>query len=88
MKYKVGEIVRIKSDLEYGAPYANEDGSTEAVVSEMLHFGGEIAKISEIRNGYYILEDDKGEWYWTDEMLESTEVGPVYLGFCVSFLNK
>lgn len=86
MKHEIGEIVRIKSDLEYGVLYANEDGNTEVVVSEMLHFGGEIAKISEIRNGYYILEDDKEEWYWTDEMLESTEVEPGILGFlCVIF---
>jgi hypothetical protein len=68
MKYKVGDKVKIREDLEVGEHYGN-DSFTE----EMEQYKGQIATIKEIGgiiyNGYYIDLDDDG-WHWTDEMFE------------------
>ena len=69
MKYKVGDIIRVKSDLEGGVYYPNECGGSESVVSEMKHFAGTISKIIDIVDGYYMLEGTKF-WFWTDGMFE------------------
>lgn len=67
MKYKVGDIVRVINDLSVNNSHVDLN-----VVFEMLEFRGKIVQISKILyecNGYKIKED-RGNWTWTDEMLE------------------
>lgn len=66
MKYKVGDVVKVRSDLKE-QDYGNVD-----VNSEMLKFRGKIVQISKIFNKYdeYGLKEDREKWLWNDEMLE------------------
>ena len=67
MKYKVGDKVRVKKDLEVGKDYGNHD-----VVEDMEKYKGKEFIINEVRRNYYRLKNEN--WYcWTDEMLEQIE---------------
>ncbi len=64
MKYKVGERVRIVSE------------TTEEMnwVSEMAMYLGRVMTIKSIVSGLifddrYIMAEDKGKWFWNDEMI-------------------
>lgn len=75
MKYKVGDKVRVRSDLEKGKLYRMEDGSEgDCAVGKMLKFAGKEVTISKIIGGEYIVEECERDfffYYWTDEMFES-----------------
>lgn len=66
MKFKVGDKVRVREDLEINKMYGNY-----GFIKEMAHLKGEIVTIEEIlKSGYRIKE----EYYmWTDEMLEEVK---------------
>ena len=53
MKYKVGDKVRVREDLEYGKKYGNN-----SVNSSMLPLKGKIVTISSIINGFYKLKEN------------------------------
>ena len=63
MKYKIGDKVFVRSDLEVGKRYGNN-----SFVSEMLSLRGKIATINNIMYGFYLLEEDSAEKKWTEEM--------------------
>ena len=65
MKYKVGDRVRVRSDLEIGAPYGDWLFS-----SGMNDYKGKVVTISETQPNKYRVRKDKERWVWTDEMLE------------------
>ena len=69
MKYKVGDKVRVRKDLEVGKDYGNHD-----VVEDMKKYEGKEFIIDEVRRNYYRLKDENW-YYWTDEMLELVEEG-------------
>ena len=65
MKYKVGDKVRVRSDLE-----VNMDYGPQTFVREMSQYIGKVVTISETYSNRYNIKEDEDEWYWTDEMFE------------------
>lgn len=65
MKYKVGDKVRVRSDLQINGSYG-----AYTFVSEMSDYKGSVVAISEVYLTCYCIEEDKGIWSWTDEMFE------------------
>lgn len=65
MKYKVGDKVRVRSDLQINGSYG-----AYTLVSEMSDYKGSVVAISEVYLTCYCIEEDKGIWKWTDEMFE------------------
>ena len=69
MKFKVGDKVRVREDLEVGKDYGHYN-----VVEDMKKYEGKEFIIDEVRRNYYRLKDEN--WFcWTDEMLELVEEG-------------
>lgn len=69
MKYKVGDKVRVRSDLEESETYG-----CQAFVKQMEKYKGKLVTISEEHQGFCYIEEDKDEnWCWTDEMFEPVE---------------
>ena len=68
MKYKVGDKVKVKSDLKENIRYGGQ-----IFVRDMAVHCGKNVEISKVHdNAYYIKEADR-EWFWTDEMFEPVE---------------
>ena len=67
MRFKVGDTVRVREDLEVGKDYGGQ-----RFTEDMNKYKGEIATISYI-NEFYKLYIGNPCWYWTDEMLEPVE---------------
>lgn len=65
MKYKVGDRVRVRRDLQIGAPYGDWLFS-----SGMNDYKGKVVTISVTYQNKYRVREDKERWVWTDEMLE------------------
>lgn len=63
MKYKVGDRVRVRRDLEDGETYGGWDA-----LEDMVKMRGEIVTIRRVRSSAYELEE-KGSM-WSDEMFE------------------
>lgn len=63
MKYKVGDKVRVRRDLEENKKYGGWDA-----LEDMVKMRGEIVTIKRVRSSAYELEE-KG-LMWTDEMFE------------------
>ena len=65
MKFKVGDKVRVKEDLNL----------YNDAVSEMLKYKGDIATIMKVfeSNNCYKINIDNFGWLWTDEMFEPVE---------------
>ena len=70
MKFKVGDKVRVREDLIVGKGYG-----WFSFVKTMEEHLGEVATIQGIdpQTKTYGIEEDDGEAYWTDEMLEPIE---------------
>lgn len=69
MKYKIGDKVLIRSDLEEGKKYGDE-----VVMSDMLFFKGKIVTIEHVDHpNCYRIKEDLDQWHWTDEMFVGKE---------------
>ena len=69
MKYKIGDKVLVRPDLEEGKIYGDE-----VVMSDMLFFRGKIVTIEQIYHPYcYRIKEDPDQWHWTDEMFSEKE---------------
>lgn len=70
MKYKVGDKVKIREDLEVGRQYG-----ADGFAREMEQYKGKTATIANVYdNVYYIEVDDVDNSYrWTDEMFEDVK---------------
>ena len=60
MKYKVGDVVKVRSDLN----------TIKGAIDEMLKFKGKIVHIQEAFEKDYFIYEDLEKWYWTDKMFE------------------
>lgn len=80
MKFKVGELVRVRKDLVVGRTYG-----TDTFVKEMKNLKGKIYLIKQVNYDTlrYTLKDC-GWWNWTDEMLEKVNLED----FIKQFLDK
>ena len=65
MKRKVGDKVKIKSDLVVGKKYGSD-----SFVARMQPFIGGKGKVAYVVGDTYLLDIDDKCWGWTDEMLE------------------
>lgn len=67
MKYKVGDYVKVRDDLEVGEVYGGM-----YFVSAMNKNKGKVVTISDIANSkYYIIEKDDCRYKYSEEMFES-----------------
>lgn len=66
MKYKVGDKVKVRSDLRVGKSYGEH-----AFVHDMFKFRGKVVTIESVWEQGYRIEEDA--YWWTDEMLEPVE---------------
>lgn len=66
MKFKVGDKVRVREDLEINKMYGNY-----GFIKEMAHLKGEITTIKEVLKRGYRIEEYC--YTWTDEMLEEVK---------------
>ena len=64
MKYKVGDKVRVRKDLEPGNYYGKGN-----YISSMDKFKGKICVITKIWDQYYQINNS--DYWWSEEMLES-----------------
>ncbi|MBK5242145.1 hypothetical protein [Clostridium sp.] len=78
MRYKIGDKVKIREDLVKGdlEPLVNTEDKELHVNDDMIELVGKTAIITEFtENDYdYKLDIDKGDSFWSDEMLENTEI--------------
>lgn len=69
MKYKVGDNVKVRDDLEVGEVYGDMD-----FASGMEKNKGKVVTISDIADSkYYIIEEDDYWYKYSEEMLENCE---------------
>lgn len=66
MKYKVGDRVRVRSDLKVGKGYG-----AHTFAYDMFKFEGKIVTIESVWEQGYRIEEDT--YWWTDEMFEPVE---------------
>lgn len=66
MKYKVGDKVKVRSDLRVGKSYGEH-----TFVHDMFKFMGKIVTIESVWEQGYRIEEDA--YWWTDDMLEPVE---------------
>ena len=90
MKYKVGDKVKIREDLEVGRQYGADD-----FVRGMEQYKGKTATIANVYNNVYHINvddnnnDDAFVWHWTDEMFEDyTETTTTTAMTVKDLLNK
>jgi hypothetical protein len=69
MKYKVGDKVRVRRDLEIGEFYGNHWYFN----SDMEKYKGKEMTVYRVHSEMYDMEEDNQRWGWVDEMLEGTE---------------
>ena len=66
MKYKVGDKVKIRTDLDINTVYNGWDCSRDMVL-----FGGRIATIVKCYDDSYHIDIDNEDYNWTDKMFEN-----------------
>ena len=73
-KYKIGDAVLVRSDLESGEEYRMRSGpepeGVNTFVFEMDPYIGQVVQISGYHGYQYEIQEDNGNKLWTDEMFE------------------
>lgn len=86
-RYKVGDAVKVRDDLECGGGYYMRSGpgidtTNNSVVPEMKIFKGKVVHIRDSSAGQYKIEE-MSICYWTDDMFAGLETNECY---CSSLL--
>lgn len=86
-RYKIGEAVKVRDDLMYGAFYnmmsgPRPTGNNNIATPNMAECHGQIVHIKGYSNSQYLVEET-GEFRWTDDMFEKLEDNECY---CESLL--
>ena len=68
MKYKIGDKVKVREDLEVGKEYGNQ-----YFIDLMEEYKGQIVTVISVKTAHYEIEEDDRSFAWTDEMLEPIE---------------
>lgn len=68
MKYKVGDKVRVRSDLKENTRYGGE-----IFARDMAEYLGKTVEITKVLDDVYCIKGTEREWRWTDEMFEPVE---------------
>lgn len=68
-KYNIGDKVKIRS-LEWYEQNKDKTGCIVSFVPSMSKYCGKEAIIEDCFFGTYLLDIDKGAWYWTIDMFE------------------
>ena len=68
MKYKVGDKVRVRSNLKENTRYGGE-----IFARDMTEYLGKTVEISKSFDNVYFIKGTDREWHWTDEMFEPVE---------------
>lgn len=66
MNYKVGDIVKVRSDLSVDKQY-----DYFSVNIHMVELKGKVVRIAKKSKNSYLIYEDLGTWYWTGAMFES-----------------
>ena len=69
MKFEIGDKVKVKNNLITGKLYG-----TQSFVCNMEKYKSKIVTIRNVYAHFYEIEEDRGVWYWTDEMFENGTV--------------
>lgn len=65
MRYKVGDKVKVRSDLKGNIRYGGQ-----IFVRDMAVHCGKNVEISKVYDDAYCIKESDREWFWTDEMFE------------------
>ena len=65
MRYKVGDKMKVRSDLKENIRYGGQ-----IFVRDMAVHCGKNVEISKVYNDAYCIKESDREWFWTDEMFE------------------
>ena len=76
MRYKVGDEVIIKKNLEINKRYKNDC----LFCSDMVRYKGQVAKITYVYGDYYRIDLDNGSRLWVDDMFKSMPDKVVFNG--------
>lgn len=68
MRYKVGDKVKVRSDLKENIRYGGQ-----IFVRDMAVHCGKNVEISKVHDDAYCIKESDREWFWTDEMFEPVE---------------
>lgn len=68
MRYKVGDKVKVKSDLKENTSYGGK-----IFVRDMAVYRGKNVEISKVHDDAYCIKESDREWFWTDKMFEPVE---------------
>ena len=80
-RYKPGQEVRVRHDLDYDGEYLmrsgpNKNGDALIAVDNMVDFAGKIVRITRYSPyGDYRVKEDGERWRWTDDMFDGPADG-------------
>lgn len=72
-RYKIGEAVLVRDDLEYGAFYDMRSGpylkdNSNIVTLDMSELRGQLVHIKDYSSGGQYLVEETNDFRWTDDM--------------------
>ena len=76
MKYKIGDKVRVRSDLVINYDYGDCD-----FIEDMIEYKGNLVTICECNRDSYHIKEDGGYWFWTGLEILTPISSDAFIGF-------